>query len=115
MRKGLHRRIIDDFAPLVPVDWLRIGHTFMRREGAWVQELGVDPSAFDDRYVPAAALEYLHLPTEPPMIVGGVAVQRLQAERHPVDRWYSIREHDHDPSAIFERMREQSALESTNR
>jgi len=105
MKRGLLRRIADDYEPLIPsvAGWKRIGNEFTRRSDEWVQILGFNASRFDDRYVPRCAFQFLWIDGVPN---GAFLVQELQTAKG-VQRWVTMTEHDAKRDAIFADMKGQ--------
>ena len=80
----------------------------MRREGHWVQLLGVTPGAGSrQEFIPFSVLDFLPLELSHGLLAGNCAGQRLKAEQFAVDRWVTIREFQRDPGATVQGMKEQ--------
>lgn len=104
MKRGLLRRVADDYAQVLGPEWKRIGNEFLRRENEWVQLLGFNASRFADRYTPRSALQFLWMEGTP---TASFAVQELQHEKNRVQRWVSLREHETNWRKIAAEMVEQ--------
>lgn len=101
MKAGLLKKIVGDYAGFFPSDWKRVKNELMRRAGDWVQIVGINPSRFDDTYVPRTCLEFLKKPGE---ATGTFLVQELKHPAKDVQRWISMREHERSARAIFDEM-----------